>query len=336
MSSERVLHGELEALRKGRGLQEPQIRDRVGPTVRRLCGVGATTQHGDARRALLGLLTNASEALPDDLRLAAMVMFAIDQDYRHRFLRHRYEALAQLWNCDFRTVQRRCDEALQLLSDQLKDRAGPSRQGSRSTDVFDTDAWYLERVSVALLLNGERPRAIEERTLVSTIDGLSRLGVAFGLPRHPDEVKSELDVEFEVLYGAAPETTLHPSENMFVQYLRLPRPLSHGEKHTYVRSMRVPRGQLMVPRYVHLPVRRCDEFSLRVKFDIAAPPRAVWRIARVPEMVFTNQRPGPDLLELDPLGEVQVRFTELQLGFGYGVAWQPSAPADDQSHNASR
>jgi hypothetical protein len=285
---------------------------------------------------MLGLLMNASGALPDDLRLAASVMFAINDDFRHRFLRQRYESLAQRWNCDFRTVQRRCDEALDLLADEFDGRAGPSRPASNSTDVFDADAWYLERISVALLLNRERPQAIEERTLVSTTDGLSRLGVAVGLPRHPDERRPVLDVETEVLYGAAQESVLHPSENMFVQYLRLPRPLSHGERHTYARSMRIPKGQLMVPRYVHLPVHRCDEFSLRVKFDTAAPPRAVWLIAKVPEMVFTNQRPGRERLEIDAIGEVHVRFTDLQLGFGYGVAWLPSPSARGQGQSGGR
>jgi hypothetical protein len=333
VSSERVLRDELEALRKGRGLQEPQIRDRVGIELRRLCSIGAATSHSDARRALTSLLGNACDALPGDLRLAASVMFAIDEGHRHRFLRQRYEALARQWNCDFRTVQRRCDEALDLLADQLQDRAGPSRQACSCTEVFDASAWYLERISVALLLNGERPQAIEERTVVSTTDGLSRLGVAVGLPRHPAEQRRELDVETEVLYGAALESQLHPSENMFVQYLRLPRPLSHGERHTYARSMRIPKGQLMVPRYVHLPVHRCDEFTLRVKFDTAAPPRAVWQIAKIPEMVFTNQRPGPELIELDPVGEVHVRFTDLQLGFGYGVAWQPDASSSAGGHN---
>jgi hypothetical protein len=331
-----VLRDELEVLRKGRGLQEPQIRDRVGPTLRRLCGVGATTSHSDARRALVDLLMNASGALPDDLRQAASVMFAINNDFRHRFLRQRYESLAQRWNCDFRTVQRRCDEALDLLHDEFEGRTGPSRSVGSSTDVFDSDAWYLERVSVVLLLNRDRPLAIEERTLVSTVDGLSRLGVAVGVPRHPAEKRPELGVETDVLYGAAEESVLHPSENMFVQYLRLPRPLSHGERHTYARSMRIPKGQLMVPRYVHLPVHRCDEFSLRVKFDTAAPPSAVWLITKVPEMVFTNQRPGPERLELDAIGEVHVRFTDLQLGFGYGVAWLPSSSAGGERNNSSR
>jgi hypothetical protein len=273
---------------------------------------------------VVGLLVNASDNLPDDLRLAATVMFAINDDYRHRFLRQRYESLARRWNCDVRTVQRRCDEALVLLNDQLDGRAGLSQGVSRSTDVFDAGAWYLERVSVTLLLDRERPQAIEERTLVSTMDGLSRLGVAVGLPRHPDEKRPQLEVETEVLYGVAMESVQHPSENMVVQYLRLPRPLSHGERHTYAQSMRIPKDQLMVPRYVHLPVHRCDEFILRVKFDPAALPHTVWLIAKVPEMVYTNQRPGPELLELDPLSEVHLRFTDLQLGFGYGVAWLPS------------
>lgn len=323
MPSGRVLREELRALRKGRGLQEPQLRDRMGPAIRRLCDVGATTPHSVARHALLTLLDDASGALPADLRLAAAVMFAIDETHRHRFLRQRYESLAQRWNCDFRTVQRRCNEALDLIRDQLDGRAPASRRPGSSTDVFDADAWYLERISVVLLLNGERPEAIEERTLVSTTDGLDRLGVAVGVPRHPHEERPDLDVETEVLYGAEPESELHPSENMFVHYLRLPRPLSYGERHTYARSMRIPKGQLMVPRYIHLPVHRCDRFDLRVKFHPRALPHAVWLVDKVPEMVYANQRPGPRLVQPDPLGEVQARFTELQLGFGYGVAWLP-------------
>jgi len=301
----------------------------MGPTLRRLCGVGASTPHSDARRALLEAISDASEALPADLRLAAAVMFAIDEDHRHRFLRQRYESLAQRWNCDFRTVQRRCNEALDLLGDQFKDRAGPSRQSGNSADVFDADAWYVERIRVVLLLNRERPLAVEERTLVSTTDGLTRLGVAVGLPRHPHEERDDLGVETEVLYGAEMESVLHSSESMFVQYLRLPRPLAHGERHTYARSIRIPAGQLMVPRYVHLPVHRCDEFDLRVKFHPKAQPPAVWLIDKVPEMVFTSGRPGPNRLEPDPLGEVHVQFTDLQLGFGYGVAWLPDNEGGD-------
>jgi hypothetical protein len=295
----------------------------MGPAVRRLCRIGATTPHSDARRALLEVLDDASKALPVDLQLAAAVMFAIDDDHRYRFLRQRYESLAQRWNCDFRTVQRRCDEALDLLSEQFGNRADPSGQTGDTAKVFDADAWYLQRVSVVLLLNRERPQAIEERTLVATTDGLTKLGVAVGLPRHPHEERQRLDVEIEMLYGAEMESVQHPSDSMFVQYLRLPRPLSHGERHTYARFINIPRGQLMVPRYIHLAVHRCDELDVRVKFHPKALPHAVWLVDRVPEVVFTNGHPGPERVQPDLLGEVHARFVDLQLGFGYGVAWLP-------------
>jgi hypothetical protein len=295
----------------------------MGPTLRRLCGVDPTTRHSDARRALLTMLDDASKALPPELQLATSVMFAIDEDHRHRFLRQRYESLAQRWNCDFRTVQRRCDEAVDLLSEQIDRRADVPHRRGESAKVFEADAWYLHHVRVVLLLNRKRPQAFEERTLVSTMDGLSKLGVAVGLPRHPDEERSQLAVETEVLYGAELESTQSLSETMFVQYLRLPRPLTHGERHTYARRIGIPDGQLMAPRYVHIPVHRCDQFDLRVKFPPAALPPAVWLLDRVPEMVFTNGRPGPRRIQPDPLGEVHARFTDLQLGFGYGVAWLP-------------
>jgi hypothetical protein len=218
---------------------------------------------------------------------------------------------------------------LDLLADQLGSAAGAARQSGDSAEVFDADAWYLERARLVLLLNKDRPQAIEERTLVSTTEGLRRIGVAVALPRHPREARDDLGIETEMLYGADIERRAHPSDSMFVQYLRLPRPLSHGERHTYARSIHIPRDQIMVPRYVHLPVHRCDQLEIRVKFDPMAMPRAVWRIDKVPEMVYASGRPGNDRLELDSLGEVHVEFSDLQLGVGYGVGWLPSNDGGD-------
>ena len=324
MSSPGVLRSELEAVRKGRGVQEPQLRSRMGPLLRRLCGVDSNTPHSDARRALATFLTNASDGLPIELRLAAQAMFAVDDRYTHRFLRQRYEALAVVWNCDFRTVQRRCNEALNLMSDRFRQPDNTVPPASEKSDVFDAEAWYLERFSAVVLLNKEQPEAIEERTLVATMDGLSRFGVAFGVPRHPQENRPQLGLDLDILYGARLDSIQRPSDNLFVQYLTLPRSLRYGERHTYVRTVRIPAGQLMVPRYVHLPLRRCDLLELRIKFRPDALPRVIWLVSRVPEMVYTNQRPGKERIEPDQLGEVYVRFSELQVGFGYGVAWLPA------------
>lgn len=320
-----TLRDELEAVRKGRGVQEPQLRARVGPQLRRLCQIGADTPHGTARRVLADFLHRAADDLPAELQLAANVMFAVDDRYVQRFLRQRYEALAALWNCDFRTVQRRCDEALTLIVERLQEYDLPALlQEPDQSDAFDAGSWYVARLSAVLLLNRARPEAIEERTLVAATDGLSQLGVALGVPRHPQERRPQLEVDMEILYGARLDAVQRPGENMFVSVLTLPRPLGYGERHTYVRAVRIPPGQLMVPRYVHVPVRRCDLFELRVKFRPEALPRAVWLVSRLPELVFVDQQPGKLRIEPDPLGEVFARFSELQLGFGYGIAWLPA------------
>lgn len=322
MSGGAELRAELEAVRKGRGVQEPQVRIRLGPILRRLCGVGENTPPSQARRALVTYLVGAADELPDELRLATRVMFAIEEDFQHRFLRQRYDALAARWNCDFRTVQRRCDEALLLITDQLRNQVVPAR--SSTAEVFDINAWYIERLSTVLLLDRQHPEAFEERTIVATADGLQGIGVAFGLPRHPAETQTQLDVDLNILYGARAVSLRRLDGNLFVQNLVLPRPLRHNDRHTYARYIRVPERQLMTPRYVHLAVHRCDFFELRVKFAPQHGPRLVWVISKVPEIVYSQHRPGRMLLTPDPLGEVTVRFTDLQPGFGYGLAWLPA------------
>lgn len=323
MSSAGEYREELESVRKGRGVHEPQLRSRIGPILRSFCAIGIHTSHSDTRRVIIAELEVGCNTLPGDLELAARVMFAIENGYQHRFLRQRYTALAERWNCDFRTVQRRCNEALELISHHFSEQAESSRPAPASTDVLSPRSWYLERFSAVLLLNREQPEAIEERTVVSVDDGLEVIDHPFGVPRHSREAKPRLQLDVEILYGARLDSVQQHGENLFIHSLSLPRSLRHGERHTYAQIVRIPTGQLMVPRYVHLPLQRCDSFELRVKFDHTDLPRAVWIVSRVPELVYVSNQPGKDLIEPDAFDEVHVRFTDLQLGFGYGLSWLP-------------
>lgn len=118
MPGENELRHELEVVRKGRGVQEPQIRDRMGPALRRLCGVGTGTSHGEARRALVARLDGVAVELPGDLRLAARTMFALTgTDPRHRFLRQRYDTLS---TADHRTPIQMRLAALKSLNTELQ------------------------------------------------------------------------------------------------------------------------------------------------------------------------------------------------------------------------
>jgi hypothetical protein len=319
-----ALRHELEVVRKGRGVQEPQIRDRMGPVLRGLCGVDGATSHGEARRALVARLDGVTGELPGDLGLAVRTMFALTgTDPRHRFLKQRYETLSRRWNCDFRTVQRRCDEAMALICDRLDGPVVPV--APNDADRFDPDTWYVELFRAVVLLD-RVPEAIEERTIVATADGLRQIGLPFGLPRHPDERRQLLDVDLGVLYGAEPDSIERVGDTLFVQHLSLPRSLRRGERHVYARHVRLPGDQAMVPRFVHQVIRRCDTFELRVKFAADAPPRVVWVVSREPELAYAAHRPGPHRVTPDRLGEVAVRFTDLRPGFGYGLAWLPGPP----------
>jgi hypothetical protein len=275
----------------------------------------------------VALLTTGCSGLPDELKLAARVMFAIEDGYRHRFLRQRYDALAAVWNCDFRTVQRRCDEAIELICRQLNEQPAGRVRAAHPTpvtaDAFDQNSWYLEQLSTVVLLNQEQPAAIDVRTMVSTSDGLVDIALPFGMPRHPREDRPRLGIEVDMLYGARLDSAHTVGDNLVIHRLVLPRPLARGERHSFARILRIPQGQLMAPRYIHLALHRCDRFELRVKFDDTNPPRAVWLVAGMPEMVYANHRPGRDRIEPDALGEVHVTFTDLQRGLGYGVSWLP-------------
>ena len=78
----------------------------------------------------------------------------------------------------------------------------------------------------------------------------------------------------------------------------------------------------MASHYVHVPFRRSDYFELRVCFDRQHLPRAVWALCGAPTAVIYERGPAQDVLQPDRFGEVQVRFRNLRLGFGYGLCWQ--------------
>jgi hypothetical protein len=325
VTSESLLYTELGALRKGWGLRRPNVRDRIGPELRKLCAIDEATTHSDARAKVTRLLGRAFGALPDDFAVAARVMMAIEQDYHDPTLTQRQERLASAWNVDPMTVRRRCNVALQLTSAHL------AEHGSELTDdqfdeedCFQPNEWYTVDTSTTLRLDKPTPEATEVRRIVSLKDGLSRVALGLGLPRPRSESRPKMGLEVEMQFGGELESNRQPSAEYFVHYIRFPRPLARGEEHTFGKTVRIPPGQLMAPHFVSRPLHRVDRFELRVKFDPARLPRVVWRVSGIPYQVSEADGPGRDTLELDSLGEVTVVFERLKPSFGYGVRWLPS------------
>jgi hypothetical protein len=187
--------------------------------------------------------------------------------------------------------------------------------------------WYVEEASALLRLDLGITEAVERRTVVATAGPLSELATGVSVPRRHDDDAVEHGLDLELLYGGRLEAHEQPYESYFRQSLVLPTPLRAGERHTYAMRLRLPPGQPMAPHFVHVPLLRSDSFRLCVRFDRARPPQAVWRVDGVPTAVIYERRPGSAVLQPDESGEVRAEFSDMRVGYGYGLCWQDRAPA---------
>jgi transcriptional regulator with XRE-family HTH domain len=199
--------------------------------------------------------------------------------------------------------------------------APPADTGCPPKPNDPLDGWFIESFTALLRLDTEPVEALEHRIIVSTSDGLSELATSVSVPRHPDDPSRAHRLDSELLYGGSLEVREQPYESYFRNVIVLPRPLRQGEEHKYALRLRIPPGQRMAPHYVHVPFRRSDHFDLRVRFSPQHPPQTVWVLRAAPTAVIYEREPAGETVRPDRFGEVQVSFSELRLGLGYGLCW---------------
>lgn len=312
---------EFAKLRHGWGLEATNLRDRVGPRLRGLCGVRADAGDREIRRRVLTVLRDLSAAFPEDDRLALGFALATAPGTQLPRLAERVDLLAERFSCAERTARRRVIRAFDRLAEEAAARIAA---GSETGDDPDK-GWYVSRLESLLRLDSPVPELIERRTIVSRRDGLRRIAVRFSLPR-PDgapagDAPADATVVADVQQGARIESREREGEAHFRFVLTLPRPLRQGDQHSYTMVFRVPDSQAMRPHYAFVPLLACDEFTLRVRFDPQQPPQAVWRFQRVPPRVLNDRMVPGESLVLDEAGEVVLEFSRPETGFGYGVGW---------------
>jgi hypothetical protein len=306
------LSDDLNRLRKGRGVMASDLQDRIGPTLRTLSGISCSDTPGEARRRLVTYLKALTVALPEDLRLALSAALALDDDVRHRFLEERMQWLAARLNRELRTARRRVDEAI---------RSTALLSATPASDDYSTDRWYLARFRALLTLDGNQPMAIEERSLVANNDDLSEIMISTSVPRTATADNGDHSVDLAVLYGGSVTRTERPSVTYFRYFIRFPRPLQRGETHDIGISLTIPPGQPMNQRYSFQPLRRCDEFDLRIRFGPSSQAKNIWNMAGVPRGVIDDFAALNALVCPDGAGEVHLRYEHLRIGFIYGVRW---------------
>jgi hypothetical protein len=138
---------------------------------------------------------------------------------------------------------------------------------------------------------------------------------------------AEQGVDLAVLYGGSIARCERASATYFRHFIELPRPLDKGESHDFGVAVSIPAGQAMNPRYSVQPLRRCDEFDLRIRFGQARGDLTVWNLDGVPRGMADDYREPGGVIHLDPAGEIHLRYRYLRAGLVYGVRWENHSEA---------
>ena len=283
MAAHAELVSDLKALRKGRGLYVNNVGERVGHTLRDLCGVTEQDGPGEIRVRVARRLEHLAVDLPDDLRIAALAAFGMIPAARRPLYQERVTWIAERIGRDPRTARRRIDDAIHQLA-QLA--FTPLRLRGQAEPAI---GWRTVESRVILLLDGPVPEAVEVHRIVAAQDDLHEIEMtpAFG--------------QASVMYGG----TLRPG------VLLLTNPLMAGQSHEFaVRS----RNPVRPRQFLHVPRRRCDVLDLRVRFDVDHLPRVVSRLQGRP--VRERAR-----IPIDRAGEIQTLYRDLTRGMPYGARW---------------
>jgi hypothetical protein len=283
MAAHAELVSDLKALRKGRGLYVNNVGERVGHTLRDLCGVTEQDGPGEIRVRVAQRLEHLAVDLPDDLRIAVLAAFGMIPAARHPLYQERVTWIAERIGRDPRTARRRIDDAIHQLAQlaftplRLRGAAEPAA------------GWHTATTRVFVTLEGSITEALEHHRIVAAHDNLREIELAtvFGQPA--------------VLSGG----TLRGG------MLVLPTPLPAGETHDFWMRSRNP----VRPRqFTYVPRRRCDYLELRVHFDCDSLPHGVSRL---------QGRPPRDRgrVSLNRAGEVSLLFRDAVRGMAYGARW---------------
>lgn len=310
---------EVKAVRRGRGLHHPAIEARVGPQLRRVCGVTPGDAPSVVRAKVIDRLGNAADTLPGELALAARAALGIHPETHELLqLQDRVDWLGRRLRRDVRTARRRIDEASGRLAEALDTGTAGSPAGRRGP------GWYVADFHSVLLLDETEPVTIERREIVAERDGLDEITLGFSL-RSADTaaaLQSPTDLGLRLLYGgrlAAPEQASHSRMRVA---LRLPRTLRATERHEYSVLTRLPSTLAMQRHYAYTPATRCDHFHLRVRFHPEQVPDRIWRVSEAFHRDLDERTAEGEPVRPDRSGDLEFDFDDLLPGYGYGLLWE--------------
>ncbi len=295
MNTHEELVRELKSLRKGRGVYAGRIGERLGPTLRVLCGVTEDDGPVTTREKLVARLTELAEQLPEDMRLVTVAAFGLTAEVRMPLYRDRVGWAAPRIDRDARTVRRRVDEAIDQLAELVV-----------TIPPLPGGAWHTAELHVVVTLDRPQPEVLEQYRIVADHDGLYELD--FTSPAL--EPRGALEVD--LLYGGTLRTGGTARGRLS---LTPPEPLAKGDTHAFAMRYRFPRPQVLRSYVVRELEQSCDLLDLRVRFARDRIPHQVWTLRDVTGPHGGQEQP------VDRAGEIHQRFKRLLPCRSYGARW---------------
>lgn len=313
------LVAEFTELRRGWALASDVLGERIGPGLARLAALPPDAPNREVRRRVLALIERLLRDAAEEDRLVVRAALGIEPGIRLHHLTERTLELSRRLHCSERGARRKVVRAFALLAE-----AGAVELGGLGDAMRDAEeGWYVRRFEAALRLDLDRPELTEHRTVAARWDGIGHIWARLSVPRRDGAPLRLEDVEVETRFGARVVGREQQSESHFRFLLALPRPLDRGEEHEYEIVFRLPGAWPVQPHYAFVPLVSCESFQLRVRFDPARPPAALWSFDRLAHRALEGRMTPGKPLCLDAHGEAVLRFDRLDQGFAYGIEWLP-------------
>ncbi|WP_329072655.1 helix-turn-helix domain-containing protein [Amycolatopsis sp. NBC_01480] len=315
------LAAELKALRKGLGIQAPNLPDHVGARLRQVCGVQDGDSSGTVRDKVSETMRSLITRLPKSQWEVARLVFGIGTPPGQRYT-DRLAMLGDSADRNARTMQRRADDVVYLIAEIAYAAPAPFGQPARTGRKTP---WHTSALAVRLTFGPTGAEVFETRRIISHVDGLEEIEHAISLtrPLQPSRPLPTLEgLGIDVVAGGEVHSVRMVSSTRVAFRLRPPSSLDTGEQHEFFFRIRV--DEFPSPFYCCTPEYPCESFDLNVRFDRGRPPTKVWRIDGEFSMDAEDPLAPRKPLWPDNAAEVHTSFHDLEPARSYGLGWQPA------------
>lgn len=314
---------ELKALRKGRGLDTPDLATRTGPELRAVFGLSETADSAQIRTRLTNSLAELTAQLPDDLSFAVSAALALSEDRHTQFYGQRVDLVADHLQRDRRTATRHIDNGLRVLAEL----AIADATGTKPDVGLPAPPWQTTELRTWVMLDRETPEIFELRRVTTTEKELRELRLELSVPVAGDwKVGATVnDPEIVVLSGGTLRTQLNYSSTRVVFDLEPAEPLTGLREHEFFIRYRFSGAREMRPFYTCTPSFPCRSFDLHIRFGEKRPPTSIWKVDGLRMSEVEDDAAPREPIAADSAGEVNVRFQGLTPNLSYGVVWQQQA-----------